>query len=408
LANCGQKPREPDPIPPELPQGPRWVLQESPVAFLDQLDGPSLPLAIEKQLRWFDAPSNRERQFQIGEQEVSAARLRATLETFLGLWETYEQDPQTLSQEISRQFDIYQLHFDDSNRFLMTGYYAPILEGSLKPNEQFRFPLYRKPEDMLFLAVDDFDERILGRGPSLRFNRLPVRKAGNTILPYYDRAQIDGENALRGRSLELVYLDDYWETFLFHVQGGGFVRLRDGTFAKINYAAQNGHPYRGVGRLLIEQGHLLEEELSLQSIGKYLEANPDQLMPLCFQNPSYVFYSMKRTQDRDLKPDMFPHGSLGFPVTTTRSIAMDKRYFAGGGLFFIQGQQVIEASHRPDQVKGQNVQGFVIDQDTGGAIRGGHFDFFCGAGPKSKALAGKLNDTQAIIYQLVLKELPTN
>lgn len=408
LCACGREQQPaPEPTPPPLPQGPQWILQDIPIHFLDQLDRAALPLAIERQVRWFKAPSNADKVFEVGKRRLSTAQMAATLERFLEIWQRHDSDDQALNDAIAQTFDVYQLHYDGSPDYLMTGYYAPILQGSLKADDQYRFPLYGIPDDMHYLQVDQFHERILGRGPSLRFDRLPVRIEGNKVLPYHARAQIDGDQVLAGRGLELLYLDDYWETFLFHVQGGGFVQLRDGTFAKINYAGQNGQPYRGVGRLLVERGHIEAEELSLQAIGTHLEQYPEQLYELCFQNPSYVFYTMTRTKERSLSAEMYPHGSLGFPVTSTRSIAMDKRYFKGGGLYFIQGAQQVEPGYRPENIKASKVGGFVIDQDTGGAIRGGHFDFFCGAGEQAKALAGKLNDQKAKIYQLVLKETAT-
>ena len=149
--------------------------------------------------------------------------------------------------------------------------------------------------------------------------------------------------------------------------------------------------------MLVDEGHIDESGLSLPAVIDYLKAHPEEVLRILYANSSYVFYQTDGETHRELKPELYPSGSLGFPVTTGRSIATDKRYFPGGALAFIQGQQNL-----PGAPAGP-VTGFVIDQDTGGAITEAHIDVFMGAGEGPGARAGLLNDSAGRLYFIVLK-----
>ena len=140
------------------------------------------------------------------------------------------------------------------------------------------------------------------------------------------------------------------------------------------------------------------EKVSIQAIEAYFTEKPDQVLPVCYRNASYVFYESDGTTHEALHPDLFPHGVLGFPVTPGRSIATDKKYMPGGSLVFVTGQQ--------RQREGEPVpfSAFAIDQDTGGAIRENHIDFFQGAGPDAEEKAGLLKDDHGRVYLILLRE----
>ena len=212
-------------------------------------------------------------------------------------------------------------------------------------------------------------------------------------VPYYSRREIDQLGALRGRALEIAWVKDPIDLFFLHIQGSGLLRLRDGREVTVGYAAQNGLPYRSIGRLLIDDGKVAKEEMSMQRLRRYLAENPSEQNDIFAYNESYVFFRMN--QDG-------PLGSLGVPVTAGRSIATDSRLFPRGALALVQmdipiiGAQGELAGWRP-------VTRFVLNQDTGGAIRGPQrADYYFGTGDEAGALAGYMN-RQGRLYFLVRK-----
>lgn len=93
---------------------------------------------------------------------------------------------------------------------LFTGYYEPILEGSLTRTARFAWPIYRRP-------------------PELRDG-----------VVFLTRAAIDG-GALSGRGLEIAWLESAEAVFNLQMQGSGRIRLQDGTVIRVGYAGRNGH-----------------------------------------------------------------------------------------------------------------------------------------------------------------------
>ncbi len=391
--------KKPGPAP--ATAGPRFI-KLSPEAWptlTDDFDPATLPRAIDRQLAWLEAQT-RLTPRRFGDAVIDRARLRRTLTRFRALWLAAENGSIDLARTLRDEFDLYRVEWNGEPAVSITGYFAPIYPGSLTPDERFRHPLYALPDDLVELRPSRFDAAMLQPGARLRGDRLPARidPASGEVLPYYTRREIDEAGALAGRGLELVYLDRYFHAFLFQVQGGGFVRLPDGRFLKLDYAGKNGWPYVSIGRLLVEAGAVPAEKISIPAIEKHFENNPEGLRRFCFQNPSYVFYRAGAAPVDTLTPDLFPNGSLGFPVTPTRSLALDKRWFPGGGLVLLQGRL-------PDDAGGSRpFSAFALDQDTGGAIRGARVDFFLGAGERAGERAGRLNDTAGRLYFFVVKE----
>jgi membrane-bound lytic murein transglycosylase A len=257
---------------------------------------------------------------------------------------------------------------DGGEEGLITGYYEPLLRGSRKPSARFRHPIYGVPEDLLVVDLTDVY-------PELKSMRLRGRLDGRRIVPYYDRAQIEmGHPALTGR--EIAWVDDAIELFFLQIQGSGRVALEDGSVLRVGYAEQNGHPFRSIGRLLVERGELPLEKASMQGIQAWARANPGKLTELLNHNASYVFF-------RELPPDLpGPVGSLGVPLTAQRSIAVDQRFVPLGAPVYIATTWPL--SPRP-------LNRLMVGQDTGGAIRGPiRADFFWGFGESAAREAGRM------------------
>jgi membrane-bound lytic murein transglycosylase A len=251
---------------------------------------------------------------------------------------------------------------------LITGYYEPLLRGSRKPSSRYRYPLYGIPDD---LVVVDLAELY----PELKSMRLRGRLEGRRLVPYPDRARIEATPPpLRGK--EIAWVEDEIDLFFLHIQGSGRIQLDTGETMRVGYAEQNGHPYRSIGRILVQRGELSLEQASMQSIKAWARRHPQKTSELLNSNGSYVFF-------RELPgSEGGPPGSLGVPLTAGRSIAVDPRHVPLGAPVFI-------ATTWPNTSRPLNR--LMLAQDTGGAIRGPvRADFFWGHGEAAGREAGRM------------------
>ncbi|MDX1296365.1 MAG: MltA domain-containing protein, partial [Sulfurimonadaceae bacterium] len=249
---------------------------------------------------------------------------------------------------------------------LMTGYYEPLLHGSLEKSERFRYPVYGQPEDLL--EID-----LVSIFPELKGKRVRGKLVGNKVVPYEARGEMDETKAP-----VLCWVDDKVSLFFLEVQGSGRIALDNGETLFVGYRNQNGHRYRSIGKYLIDQGEIEREKVSLQSIRRWLDENPDRIDEVLNHNPSLVFF-----QNR-------PHaasGAMGLELTPGRSVAVDKRYIPLGSMLYVKAD---------DPLEGTPLDRVVFAQDTGGAIKGElRADFFWGFGKEAEAKAGRMKaDTE--------------
>jgi membrane-bound lytic murein transglycosylase A len=263
---------------------------------------------------------------------------------------------------------------DGADTGLITGYYEPMLYGSRKRGGEYQTPLYKVPDDLL--TVD-----LAGVYPSLKGMRLRGRLSGKTVVPYGTRAEIANAK-VAGK--ELLWVNDPVEAFFLEVQGSGRVQLDTGETVRIAYADQNGHPYKAIGRWLVEQGELTVEQASAQGIKAWVEANPHRRQELFNVNPSYIFFREERLPD----PSVGPKGALGVPLTPERSVAIDPKFVPLGAPLFLSTTEA--GSDVP-------MRRLMVAQDTGGAIRGEvRADFFFGFGEKAADNAGRMKQPGTI------------
>ena len=268
-----------------------------------------------------------------------------------------------LNDFVSNNFRVFQAigkMYEGEVHF--TGYGTPIYDGSLTPTATFRYPLYDKPTD---------------------FKK-----------PYFTRREIEERNLLKGT--EIAYLKSKLEAYLIHVQGSGQIRLPSGKKVYVGYAGNSGHSYTSIGRLLVLDGKILEEELTLPVLIEYFDQHPDKLDHYLRQNDRYIFFKKV--------PHAVPHGSIGVPVTSMRSIATDKKVFPPGGLAFATiGTQRPGGASRSNEKWHAEKSFFVLDQDTGSAIKTpARADVFFGIGDRAMYKAGNLN-TYGRLYYLLKK-----
>ncbi|MEM6706259.1 MAG: MltA domain-containing protein [Acidobacteriota bacterium] len=268
------------------------------------------------------------------------------------------------------EFAVLQVLNRKETRGLFTGYYEPLLYGSRARSSRYSTPLYRNPGDMISVDLGAFRDDLDSRSVAGRLR-------GKRLLPYWDRGEIRG-GALGGRGLELLWVDDPVDAFFLQIQGSGQVEIAGGGRLRVGYAGQNGHAYYAIGRELIERGALTRENVSLQTIRAWLEANPDEAEAVMATNRSFVFF-------REIKGEG-PIGSLGVALTPERSLAVDRRFLPLGAPVFLS------AEHPTEDGEGtETLRRLLIAQDTGGAIRGPvRGDVFWGAGERAEEIAGRM------------------
>jgi membrane-bound lytic murein transglycosylase A len=253
---------------------------------------------------------------------------------------------------------------------LFTGYYEPTLRGSRVEGGAFTVPLYLRPPELVSVDLGRFRADLKGK-------RIAGKVEDGALVPYFDRQAID-EGALAGRDLELLWVDDPVDAFFLEIQGSGRIVLADGSEVRLGYAGQNGYVYTAIGRELIKRGALTKEQMSMQSLREWLEANPEEAREVMRTNASYVFF-------RELTEEG-PVGSLGVALTPERSLAVDP-------LFVPLGVPVWIDTTIPAGAPGgaRPLQRLLVAQDTGGAINGPvRGDVFWGPGEQAAATAGSM------------------
>jgi membrane-bound lytic murein transglycosylase A len=273
---------------------------------------------------------------------------------------------------------------------LFTGYYEPLLRGARAPDAVHRYPLYRRPPDLVGVDLGQFDPELEGR-------RIGGRVEKGRLVPYADRAAIEA-GALSGRQLELLWVDDPVDRFFLEIQGSGQVRLPDGRTVRVGYADQNGRPYRAIGKDLIEIGAIPRERMSMQAIRAWLNANPTAAPGMMARNPSYVFF----TELDGLAAESGPLGAQGVPLTPGRSLAVDRKFLPLGAPVWV-------ATVAPEPEGDRPLRRLMVAQDTGGAIRGPvRGDVFWGAGPEAEHLAGHMKSPGRLYILLPRSLTPTS
>lgn len=271
---------------------------------------------------------------------------------------------------------------DGKGEVLFTGYYYPTLRGRWTKDDTFKYPLYRKPDDLVQIVENG--TRVWRR-----------RTAEGTYVRYYTREEIDIFGALDNKGYEIVYTDDAFANFMLQIQGSGEVMVAeaDGTETRVlvNYAAANGQPYVGIGSVLKQKG-VPGKYLSLQGMRRYFTENPQELWPTMLLNPSYVFF----TRGKD-----GPYGSAATILVPGHSIAVDRAHFPMGALALYRAKRPMVI----DGDDGKDWQPFLrlaVAQDTGGAIKSpGRVDTYWGSGHYAEVVAGQMHQLGELYFAVV-------
>lgn len=324
--------------------------------------------------------------FSIGPMKVTALDQALTLQNFLLIVENASLSDEQKIKQIKKEFDFYQsVGSNGRGKVLFTGYYEPMLSCRVSNDDVYKYPLYKKPDDIIEIDLTLF-------GNDFPRNKLAARIEGRKVLPYYSREEIDQKKTLNGKNLEMLWCRDLVDIYFLQIQGSGKADLGDGNIVSILYDGQNGRQYKSLGKSLIDKGAIAKENMSMPAIREYLRSHPDAVVPLLNQNPSYVFFRM------DMGPSL---GNINVPLTPGRSIATDSKLLPKGALAFIETQKPVIENGAVKEWK--PFARFVLNQDTGGAIKGpGRVDLFWGQGAEAELSAGYMQQ-EGKLYFLVRK-----
>ena len=262
---------------------------------------------------------------------------------------------------------------EKSRQGFVTGYYEPELAVSETRDARFRFPVYRRPEDLIDL---DETNRPPDMDPCLVFGRSSDRG----ITDYFDRGEIE-RGALEGRRLELAFAESKVDLFFVHIQGAARLVYPDGRQNRITYAAKTGHPFTPIGRILIERGEIAREAVTMDAIRAWLAARPDQVDDLLWQNRSFIFFRSAPVGD----PALGPIAAAKVPLSAGRSLAVDRLIHTFGTPIYVSAPTL---THLDD---GAPFARLMLAQDTGSAIIGAaRGDIFTGSGEAAGVLAGSV------------------
>jgi membrane-bound lytic murein transglycosylase A len=383
MGGCSTARRSPAPlhhVPPlRVVPASQWPL------LTDDLDLESLENAVTRSLGYLEGliPETR---FVMGPWQGSAAELARAAHRFLKIMRVETDAEQRTAALKKESLLLKSTGRDAKGEVLITGYFEPLLQARRQPDERFKYPVYGVPADLITVDLRDF-------GLDTALSRLCGRLVGKRLVPYPDREAIDFQSALGDAALPLAYLEDLVALFFLHVQGSGTLEL-DGELVRVGYAQTNGRPYRSIGKLLLDEGVMSYEEMSMQAIVAFLSEHPEQLRRVLSYNPSYVFF-------RELSAEGGPLGCYEIPLTAGRSIATDRRVLPAPVVAYLRGSLPDTSAQERELAR------FVVNQDTGGAIQGpGRVDLFWGLGDAAGELAGRTKHLGEL-YVLVPASAPT-
>jgi membrane-bound lytic murein transglycosylase A len=296
---------------------------------------------------------------------------------------------------IKENFNIHEVYGRKNiGEILLTSYFAPMIEGRKAPSRKYYIPIYSTPLDLVEIQIKNYPEenygvleerdvltgRIVKSGPSNK------KGASFKIEPYYSREEIDSLHYLKGKGLEIAYVDPI-DAFFLHIQGSGSIKLKNKDVINVGYSTQNGMKYVPIGKFLLDKIPL--EEMSLQKIKKELRLLTKQdLHKLLNKNPSYIFF-------RQLDNNAIT--TSGLPALAGRTLAVDQKLFPLGAIGWIKFQQPVFSDDDIFSLK--STARIIVNHDTGGAIKGsGRADLFWGTGKLAGKHAGVMKHSAHLYY----------
>ena len=250
-----------------------------------------------------------------------------------------------------------------SDEGIITGYYEPLLYGSLTKTKRYKYPVYKITKNL-----------IVSEDNKKKENKKRQKIVENKIVPYDTRKEIES-NSNNSNLEAIAYVDDKYDLFSLHVQGSGKIQLENGKIINVGYGQQNGWPFTGIGSYMLEKGYVTKNEMSIQGIKNFFIKNPSKTDEILNINDSYIFFRISKEGAA---------GSLGSVLTAERNLAVDTDYIPLGMPVFLNTKNPITK---------QSINQLMVAADVGGAIKGEiRADFFWGFGDNAFEYAGRMKE----------------
>lgn len=350
------------------------------VELTDSLSRESFFSALRKHIEMLKVSRQVSDPMIFGERKIAKARYISALSEILN----HEND---WLEWVSKNFDFFEVYGQKKwGEVMSTGYYEPHVRGSYIKDNEFSQAIYSTPNDLISIELKNYQHKLSKEnGAKVLYGRIE----NNKLFPYYSRKEIDSDQKLNNRNLELVWVDPV-DAFFIQVQGSGVVEFKNGEKIRVGYDSQNGHTYMALGKFLKDV--IPSEKMSMQRIRSHLlTLTRDEQQKILNLNPSYVFF-------KKLESEALTY--TGVEVSSGRTVATDLNFFPKGALAFLDIEEpVFETSTAIEPISWQRVPRLVFDQDIGGAIKGGgRVDLYFGSDDSAAQKAGVMKQTGKLYY----------
>jgi len=296
-------------------------------------------------------------------------------------------DGEDLRDLLENAFTAYQIEGLDGNPSgKFTGYYEAEMKGAMFYSPYFPYPVYGKPIDLVSRKVP-----VETKDPKKPYvmRQVTGRLKSGKIEPYPTRAEIE-KGGIENLAPILFWVDDAVDLHIAHIQGSSQIILPDGKRVRIGYAGNNGHKFKGLGRILLDAKLIDPNKASMPEVRDWLHFYPRQAERLMWENPRYIFFRMIDGEG--------PIGAMGVPLTPRRSLAVDTRVIPMGAPVWL-------STIDPDGIA---IDQLMVAQDIGSAIKGAvRGDFFWGSGDIAFSKAGRMNSPgQYFVMIPTVKTMP--
>ncbi len=376
LAGCKSRKKPVTETPPDfttpLPEGSSALrevdISTLPPFRLSAAERSGLQEGIRHSQAFLAKPSSAKR-FPV-EQPITREQVQAALVDLSKLLVSASDDE--LDRAIRSRYRAYiSVGWNDKGGVLFTGYYTPIFAASYTKEGPYRFPIYKRPSQLVGGSVHELAQ---------------WKQPDGTLRPCPEAAELESSGMLAGQ--ELAWLSDPFEAYVVRIQGSAKLRLGDGKVIDVGYNGTSGHQYRGIGAQLAADGKIPKDKLNFFSMRAYFDAHPQDVPVYTAKNPRHVFFTVTSGG---------PFGSLGQAVTADVSVATNKAIFPPAALMLVQ-TTVQDGAGRSGPYCSLR-----LDQDTGGAMRApGRADLYMGVGEEAERRAG-VQEYEGKMWYLVLK-----
>jgi len=329
------------------------------------VDKQALITSLEHSLNYLKTEKASDDYSRLAYLGVNKEIIQESLLSFKNILES-SPDYSSFSKSVEQNFDLIKLKASGVSRSVkFTGYFQPTYQASRTKSATYKYPIYKAPTD---------------------FDTWPLPHPKRIFLEGYE-GQGNIVSPLHG--YELAYLKTRWEAFMIHVQGSAILNLDSGERMAVGFSAATKYPFRGVSKTFLK-----EHKVSWNKLSEFFEIKPDLLNQVLVKNDRYILFQEN--------PHSEPIGSLGVPVIAERSIATDKSIMPPGALSVVITKlpQLSESG----EIKTKESIRFVLDQDTGSAIKGtNRVDIFMGSGSDGLKKANAVY-AQGELYYLLKKK----